>query len=101
MSFIKSKLPSSVIHHLEIKKGIDKKWQVLLLTELLKEYVLACEKVKTDSDKAFCQNQDLKSDLNTLTGPKKSFRSRNKEFIDSLMRLLQLRKNKRVHLEQT
>ena len=48
-------MPSSVIRHLEIKKAIEKKWTVLLLKELLKEYVVACEKAKTDSDKAFCQ----------------------------------------------
>ena len=55
VSIIKSKLPSSVIRHLEIKKGIESKWTVLLLKELLKEYVVACEKAKTDSDKAFGQ----------------------------------------------
>ena len=59
VSIIKSKLPSSVICHLEIKKGIEKKWTVLLLKELLKEYVVACEKAKTESDKAFGQNNML------------------------------------------
>ena len=61
VSIIKSKLPSSVIRHLEIKKGIEKKWTVPLLKELFKEYVVASEKAKTDSDKAFGQNQDLES----------------------------------------
>ena len=53
VSIIKSKLPSSVIRHLEIKKGVEKKWTVFLLKELLKEYVVACEKAKVDSEKAF------------------------------------------------
>ena len=53
VSIIKSKLPSSDIRHLEIKKGVEKKWTVFLLKELLKEYVVACEKAKVDSEKAF------------------------------------------------
>ena len=40
VSIIKLKWPSSVIRHLEIKNGIEKKWTVLLLKEVLKEYVL-------------------------------------------------------------
>ena len=51
--------------------------------------------------KHLVKNPDLESDLNTLTDPKTPFSSRSKELIDSLTRLLQLRKNKRVHQEQT
>ena len=37
VSIIKSKLPSSVIRLLEIEKGVEKKWTVFLLKELLTE----------------------------------------------------------------
>ena len=47
------------------------------------------------------KNPDLDSDLKTLTDPKTPFSSRSKELIDSLTRLLQLRKNKRAHLDKT
>ena len=51
--------------------------------------------------KHLVKSPDLESHLETLTEPKTPFSSRSKELIDSRTRLLQLRKNKRVHLEQT
>ena len=52
VSIVKSKLPVSVICHLEIQKGAIKKWTVSLLRELLTEYVVACERAKKSKDKS-------------------------------------------------
>lgn len=46
VSIIKSKLPSGVIRHLELKKGCEPRWTVDKLLDLLKEYVVACEKAE-------------------------------------------------------
>ena len=63
---------------------------------------MACEKPKKQIvTKHLVKNHDLDSDIKTLTYPKTPFHSQSKEPIDSLTRLLQLRKNKRVHQEQT
>ena len=49
VSMIKLKLPSDVIRHLEIQKGVESKWTVIKLLDLLQEYVCVCESAENIS----------------------------------------------------
>lgn len=44
VSVLKSKLPSSVLRQLEIRKGSSKKWSIQLLRDMLFEYITACDR---------------------------------------------------------
>lgn len=69
VSVLKSKLPCSVLKHLEISKGPEKKWTVDLMQKLLSNYVTACERdglAKRESlEKVKSTNIVLKKDILT------------------------------------
>jgi hypothetical protein len=48
-AMIKSKLPSNVNRHLEVKKGSQEKWSIICLRDFLNECVLASEKAEKSS----------------------------------------------------